>query len=125
MKETLFFINQAKSLLQCGTTVRQYRPHPGELPALERLEKSPLSYNGRNVVATLTPSFLIESSPFLQVRRTCIKDLTILNFRQIYLLTIEFAALERLKINISIFSRLLLIRSFSNLQITRKCIIQI
>ena len=30
-----------------------------ELAALERLEKSPYTYNGRNIVNTLAPSFLI------------------------------------------------------------------
>ena len=44
-----------------------------ELPALERLEKPPLNYNGRNVVTTLVPSFLDGSSSFLQVTRNIIK----------------------------------------------------
>ena len=43
-----------------------------ELAAIERLVKSPY-YNGKNVVTTLTPSFLIELSSFLQVKRTCMK----------------------------------------------------
>ena len=34
-------------------------PRTAELDALERLEKSPLTYNGRNLVNTLAPSFLI------------------------------------------------------------------
>ena len=36
-----------------------------ELPALERIEKSPKTYNGRNFVATLATSFLIGSGSFL------------------------------------------------------------
>ena len=42
-------------------------------------------------------SFLIGSSSFLQVIRTTIKALMILNFGRIPLLTSELAALERLK----------------------------
>ena len=42
----------------------QIRPRTMELAALERLEKSLYAYNGRNVVATLSPSFLIRSSSF-------------------------------------------------------------
>ena len=68
-----------------------------ELAALERLEKSPWTYNGRNVVNTLAPSFLIGSSSFLQVTRTTIKALMSLNLGRIPPLTSELAALERLK----------------------------
>ena len=51
-----------------------------ELAALERLEKSPYTYNGRNLVNTLKPSFLIGSSSFLQVSRTCMKAWMSSNF---------------------------------------------
>ena len=51
----------------------QIRPWTAEVAALERLEKSSLTYNGRNLVNTLAPSFLIGSSSFLQVSRTCMK----------------------------------------------------
>ena len=44
-------------------------------------------------MATLVPSFLIESSSFLQVTRTCIKAWMSMNFGQIP----PLAALERLK----------------------------
>ena len=44
-----------------------------ELAALERLEKSQKTYNGRNLVNTLAPLFLIWSTSFLHVRRTCMK----------------------------------------------------
>ena len=37
----------------------QIGPRTAELAALERLGKSPLTYNGRNLVNTLAPSFLI------------------------------------------------------------------
>ena len=44
-----------------------------ELAVLERLEKSPKTYNGRYLVNNLAPSFLIGSSSFLPVTRTCMK----------------------------------------------------
>ena len=37
-----------------------------ELAALEHLEKSPWTYNGKNVVTTPVPLLLIGSSSFLQ-----------------------------------------------------------
>ena len=58
----------------------QIGPRTAELAALERLEKSPLTYNGRNLVNTLAPSFLIGSSSFLQVSRTCMKAWMSSNF---------------------------------------------
>ena len=50
-----------------------------------------------NVVNTLDPSFLIESSSFLKVTRTTIKSGLRLKFSLIGLRTIELAALECLK----------------------------
>ena len=47
----------------------QIGPRTAELAALERLEKSPYTYNGRNLVNTLAPSFFNQSSSILQV--TC------------------------------------------------------
>ena len=38
---------------QMGSKFSRIRPGTYELTALERLEKSPLTYNGRNVVTTL------------------------------------------------------------------------
>ena len=49
------------------------------------------------VVNTLAPSFLIESSTFMQVRRTTILSWTTSKFNTIRLDTAELAALERLK----------------------------
>ena len=49
-----------------------------------------------NVVSTLAPSFLIESSSFLQVTRTTITSRTSSKFGQIGQRTAELAALERL-----------------------------
>ena len=68
-----------------------------ELAALERLENSLLTYNGRNLVNTLAPSFLNQSSSFLQVTRTCIKAWMGSNFGQIPTPTPELSALARLK----------------------------
>ena len=73
------------------------RPGTYELAALERLKKSPLTYNGRNVVTTLVTSFLDGSSSFLQVTGPTIKAQMSLNSSKIPSLTSELAALERLK----------------------------
>ena len=73
------------------------RPGTYELAALEHLEKSPLTYNGRNIVTTLVQSFLNGSSSFLQVTSPTIKAWMRLNFGKIPLLTSELATLERLK----------------------------
>ena len=51
-----------------------------------------------NVVDTLAPSFLIESSSFLQVTRTTIKSGLWFKLSLIRACTAELAALERLKI---------------------------
>ena len=50
-----------------------------------------------NVVSTLSPSFLIGSSSFLQVTRRTITSQTSLKFVQIGPRTAELAALERLE----------------------------
>ena len=73
------------------------RPGTYELAALKHLEKSPQTYNGRNIVTTLVPSFLDGSSSFLQVTRPTIKVRMRLNFGEIPSLTSELAALEGLK----------------------------
>ena len=57
----------------------------------------PLTYNGENDVSTFSQLFLIRSFLNLQVKRTCIKSRTSSNFGQIGPLTMELAALERLK----------------------------
>ena len=57
----------------------QIGPTTAELAALERLEKSPYTYNGRNLVNTSAFIF-IGSSSFLQISRTCIKAWMSLNF---------------------------------------------
>ena len=59
--------------------------------------KPTLTYNGENGVATFSRLLLIRSFVYLQVTRTCIKSRTSSNFGQIGPLTMELAALERLK----------------------------
>ena len=59
--------------------------------------KHPLTYNGENDVATLSPLLLIQPFLYLQVTSTCIKSRTSSNLGQIGPLTTELAALERLK----------------------------
>ena len=59
--------------------------------------KPPLIYNGENGVSTFSRLLLIWSFLYLQVMRTCIKSRMSLNFSQIWALTTELAALERLK----------------------------
>ena len=80
-----------------GSKFGRIRPGTYGLAALERLEKSPLTYNGRNVVTTLVTSFLNGSSSFLQVTRPTIKARMSLNFSKNPSLTSELAALECLK----------------------------
>ena len=100
------FLIGCSSFLQVTRTTIKFRisfkfgqigPRTVELAALERLKKSPWTYNGTNVVTHLTHSFLIESSSFLQVTRTCMKAWMDSNFCQIQILTQELSALERLK----------------------------
>ena len=69
------FLQVTRTTIKAWTSLKfdQIRSLTAELAALERLEKSPWTYNGRNLVNTLAPSFLIGSSSFLQVLRTCMK----------------------------------------------------
>ena len=80
-----------------SSNLGQIRPRTAELAALVHLEKSPLPYNGRNLVNTLSSSFLIRSSSFLQVTRKSMKARMGLNFGQIPPPTPELSALACLK----------------------------
>ena len=73
------------------------RPWTAELAALERLKKSPLTYNGKDVVNTPALSFLIRSSSFLQVTRTTIRSRMNWKFSKIWPWTVELPALELLE----------------------------
>ena len=64
---------------------------------MRRQKKILWTYNGRNVVSTLAPLFLIVSSPFLQVWRATIKAWMSSNFDGIPPRTAELAALECVK----------------------------
>ena len=63
----LFLIGSSSYLQKMRTSITsrtsskfgQIGPTTAELAALGRLEKSPYTYNGRNLVNTLAPSFLI------------------------------------------------------------------
>ena len=55
------------------------------------------AYNGENGVSSFSWLLLIRSFLYLQVTRICIKSRTSSNFGQIGPLTMELAALERLK----------------------------
>ena len=59
--------------------------------------KPPLTYNGKNGVSTFSQLLLIQSFLYLQVTRTCMKSRLSSNCGQIGPLTMELAALERLK----------------------------
>ena len=54
------FLQVMRTIIKSGMGLKLGKFGPGtyELAALERLEKSPLTYNGRNVVTTLVPSFM-------------------------------------------------------------------
>ena len=68
---------------QMGSKFSRIRPGTYELPALERLEKSPSTYNGRKIVTSLVLSILNGSSSFLHTIRTTIKAWMSLNFVKI------------------------------------------
>ena len=57
----------------------QIRPPTAELGALERLKKSPWTYNGENGVATFSRLFLIRSISYLQVTMTYMRAWMSLN----------------------------------------------
>ena len=76
-----FLIGSSSYLQVTRTSIRsrtsskfgQIGPRTAELAALERLKKSPSTYNGENDVITFSPLFLIEFFSYLQVMRTCIR----------------------------------------------------
>ena len=80
-----------------GSKFSRILPGTYELPALERLEKSPKTYNGGNVVTTLVLSILNGSSSFLHTIRTTIKAWMRLNYFKTPLHILELAPFEHLK----------------------------
>ena len=63
-------------------------------PGFHGNRKPPLTNNGENDVSTFSRLVLIRFFLYLQVRRTCIKSRTSLNFGEIGPLTTELSALE-------------------------------
>ena len=57
------FFQVTRTTLQSGqsSNLRQIGSRAAELAALDRIEKIPKTYNGRNLMNTLAPSFLILS----------------------------------------------------------------
>ena len=102
---TTFLIGYSLYLQVTRTTIKsrmgskfgKIGPGTYELAAHERLEKSTQTYNVRNVVTTLVPSFFDGSSLLLQATRPTIKARMSLNFGTISSLTSELAALEHMK----------------------------
>ena len=83
----------SKSIIsRMSSKLSRIQPGTYKLPALERLEKSPYTYNRRNVVTTLVLSILNGSS-FLQTIRTTIKAWMSLNFVKIPSPILELAPL--------------------------------
>ena len=70
-----------------GSKFSRIRLGTYELPALERLEKSPWTNNGKSIVTTLVLSILNGSSSFLLKIRTTIKAWMSFNFGKIPSLT--------------------------------------
>ena len=80
-------VTRTSIIYRTSSKFGQIGPRTAELAALERMKKSPYTYNGRNLVSNLAPSFLIGSSSFLQVSRTCMKawmSLNLANLQQSY-----------------------------------------
>ena len=76
----------------------QIRPPTAELAALERLKKSPYTYNGKNVVATFSRLFLIGSISCLQVTMTYMRAWMSLKFgkiRQLVSMATDMVLMEK------------------------------
>ena len=73
--ESYSFLHGTRTAIKAwmGLKFGKICPECTELAALERLKKSPQTYNRSNVVSSLVLSILDESSSFLQVTRTAIK----------------------------------------------------
>ena len=83
------FFQLTRTTLQSGqsSNLRQIGPRAAEQAALDRIEKFPKTYNGRNLVNTLAPSFRIGSSSFLQLTKTCMKAWMSSNFGKVATVT--------------------------------------
>ena len=59
---SFFHVTRTVMRSQMSLKFGKIQPYSAELTALERLKKSQLTYNGKDVVNALAPSFLIGSS---------------------------------------------------------------
>ena len=103
-RKSLRPVGQAWSHFMCSITWGRERLHKlwgrfDQYSGVHGNKKPPLSYDEENGVSIFSRLFLIRSFLYLQVTRTCIKSRTSSNFGQIRQLTMELAALERLKIS--------------------------
>ena len=99
---SLMPVGQSWSNFMCSITWGRERLHNvlrqiGSKSIIHGNRNPPLTYSGENGVSTFSRLLLIRSFLYLQVTRTCIKSRTSSNFGQIGPLTMELAALERLK----------------------------
>ena len=104
----------------------QIGPRTAELAALERLEKSPYTYNGRNLVNTLAPSFFKSIILILAGNEYMHESLDELKFRPdttTYSRVICPCASEKLMYNfVNTLAPTFSIGSLTFLQVTRKTI---
>ena len=129
-----FLIRSSSYLQVTRTSIRsrtsskfgQIGPRTAELAALERLEKSPLTYNGRNLVTTLAPSFFESIILILAGNEDMHESLDEFKFRPdtgTNTRVICPCASEKLLFNVvSTLAPSFLIGSFSYLQVTRTSI---
>ena len=79
---SFFHVTRTAMRSRMNSKFGKIRPWTAELAALERLKKSPLTYNGKDVVNAPAPSFLMGSSSFLQATRTAIRSRMSSKFRE-------------------------------------------
>ena len=71
---SFFHVTRTAIRSHMSTKFGKILPWTAELAALERLKKSPLTYNGKDDVNAPASSFLMGSSLFLQATRTVIRS---------------------------------------------------
>ena len=94
-----FFFHLTMTLIKEWMRLKfcRIQPRTYGLAALEHLEKSLKTNNGRNIVTTQVLSILNGSSLFLQIKRTTIKAYMSLNFVKIPSPFLELALLDHLE----------------------------
>ena len=91
---SFFHVTRTALRSRMSSKFGKIQPWTAELVALERSKKSPLTYNGKDVVKAPAPSFLMESSSFLQATRTGIRSRMSSKFSVFRPWTAELPALE-------------------------------